>query len=98
MVTRATAKKTVPRKRRAAAAPTTKMPPDHLVEKPVATAPHTIQENVTHAMAGALGLNGERMSKVDTAWLRQSPQFFETTQTGEVLSRLTTDKIGRAHV
>ena len=70
MVTRATAKKTAPRKRRAAAAPATEMSSDHLAEKPVATAPHTIQENVTHAMAGALGLNGERMSKVDTAWLR----------------------------
>lgn len=34
--------------------------------------------------------------------LRQSPEFFETTQTGEVLSRLTADttlvQIGRAHV
>ena len=28
--------------------------------------------------------------------LRQSPEFFESTKTGEVLSRLT--KIGRAHV
>lgn len=31
---------------------------------------HTIQENLTHAVVGALGLHGERMSKVDTAWLR----------------------------
>lgn len=29
-----------------------------------------IQENVSNALAGALGLHGERMSKVDTAWLR----------------------------
>jgi WS/DGAT/MGAT family acyltransferase len=32
--------------------------------------PHSIQENLSHALAGALGLYGERMSKVDTAWLR----------------------------
>jgi WS/DGAT/MGAT family acyltransferase len=31
---------------------------------------HTIQDNLTNALAGALGLHGERMSKVDTAWLR----------------------------
>ena len=29
-----------------------------------------VQKNVTRAVAGTLGLNGERMSKVDTAWLR----------------------------
>jgi len=37
------------------------------------TARHTarrIQETVTKALVGALGLHGERMSKVDTAWLR----------------------------
>jgi WS/DGAT/MGAT family acyltransferase len=33
-------------------------------------AAHTIQDNLTNAVAGALGLHGERMSKVDTAWLR----------------------------
>lgn len=31
---------------------------------------HVLQDDVTHALAGALGLYGERMSKVDTAWLR----------------------------
>lgn len=30
----------------------------------------TVQKNVTRAVSGTLGLNGERMSKVDTAWLR----------------------------
>lgn len=30
----------------------------------------TVQKNVTDAVVGALGLHGERMSKVDTAWLR----------------------------
>jgi WS/DGAT/MGAT family acyltransferase len=31
---------------------------------------HSLQDDVTRAIAGALGLAGERMSKVDTAWLR----------------------------
>jgi WS/DGAT/MGAT family acyltransferase len=30
----------------------------------------TVQKNVKRAVAGRLGLSGERMSKVDTAWLR----------------------------
>lgn len=30
----------------------------------------TVQKNVTRAVSGTLGLTGERMSKVDTAWLR----------------------------
>ena len=30
----------------------------------------TVQKNVKRALAGTLGLSGERMSKVDTAWLR----------------------------
>ncbi|MEO6018513.1 MAG: wax ester/triacylglycerol synthase family O-acyltransferase, partial [Polaromonas sp.] len=30
----------------------------------------TVQKNVTRAVSGTLGLSGERMSKVDTAWLR----------------------------
>ena len=29
-----------------------------------------VQQNVKRAVAGTLGLSGERMSKVDTAWLR----------------------------
>ena len=29
-----------------------------------------VQKNVKRAVAGTLGLNGERMTKVDTAWLR----------------------------
>ena len=46
---------------------------------------------------------GERItadlrSAVYSHVVTQSPEFFETTKTGEVLSRLTTDKIGRAHV
>lgn len=30
----------------------------------------SVQKNVSRAVAGTLGLSGERMSKVDTAWLR----------------------------
>ena len=30
----------------------------------------TVQQNVKRAVAGTLGLSGERMTKVDTAWLR----------------------------
>ena len=30
----------------------------------------SVQKNVKRALAGTLGLSGERMSKVDTAWLR----------------------------
>lgn len=29
-----------------------------------------LQKNVTRAVSGTAGLSGERMSKVDTAWLR----------------------------
>ena len=31
---------------------------------------HSIQETLTQVVAGALGIYGERMTKVDTAWLR----------------------------
>lgn len=74
MVTRVTAKKTVPpRQKKQATTQAHREPTDHgveKVEKAVLDAAHFIQENVTHAVAGALGLYGERMSKVDTAWLR----------------------------
>lgn len=33
-------------------------------------AAQVVQKNVTDAVVGSLGLHGERMSKVDTAWLR----------------------------
>ena len=33
-----------------------------------------VRKNVTHAVAGTLGLSGERMSKVDTAWLRMDSE------------------------
>ena len=34
------------------------------------TVAQKVQKNVTRAVSGTLGLSGERMSKVDTAWLR----------------------------
>jgi hypothetical protein len=34
------------------------------------SAAQKVQKNVTDAVVGSLGLHGERMSKVDTAWLR----------------------------
>lgn len=46
------------------------------VKTPVASrkvaqdAARSVQKNVTRAVSGTLGLSGERMSKVDTAWLR----------------------------
>ncbi|MFZ4478921.1 MAG: wax ester/triacylglycerol synthase family O-acyltransferase [Rhodoferax sp.] len=38
--------------------------------KKVRRAAKLVQKNVSDAVAGTLGLTGERMSKVDTAWLR----------------------------
>lgn len=71
MVTRVITKKTgQPAQRRAAAKPAPEVVDAHANEKAHPSAAHVIQDNVTHALAGALGLYGERMSKVDTAWLR----------------------------
>jgi diacylglycerol O-acyltransferase / wax synthase len=42
---------------------------------PTQRAARAMQKNVERAVAGTLGLSGERMTKVDTAWLRMdSPQ------------------------
>lgn len=38
--------------------------------KPARSTAQVVQHGVTEAVAGVLGLHGERMSKVDTAWLR----------------------------
>ena len=38
------------------------------------TAAELVRKNVTQAVAGSLGLSGERMSKVDTAWLRMDSE------------------------
>ncbi len=37
---------------------------------PVRSAAHAVQQGVSDAVLGVLGVHGERMSKVDTAWLR----------------------------
>ncbi|MGH8821280.1 MAG: wax ester/triacylglycerol synthase domain-containing protein, partial [Rhodoferax sp.] len=39
-------------------------------QKVTRKAARVVQKNVTRAASGVLGLSGERMSKVDTAWLR----------------------------
>ena len=39
-------------------------------KRQVKSAARSVQKNVTDAVVGSLGLLGERMSKVDTAWLR----------------------------
>ena len=38
--------------------------------KTVRRAARVVQKNVTNAVSGTLGISGERMTKVDTAWLR----------------------------
>ena len=38
--------------------------------KTVRRAARVVQKNVTNAVSGTLGITGERMTKVDTAWLR----------------------------
>ena len=41
-----------------------------VIAKKAAKRTKTVKQNVTDAVVGALGLQGERMTKVDTAWLR----------------------------
>ncbi len=42
----------------------------HMVEQTASQAANQVQKNVRRAVSGTLGLSGERMSRVDTAWLR----------------------------
>ena len=42
--------------------------------KTARTAARSVRENVTRAVSGTLGMSGERMSKVDTAWLRMDSE------------------------
>lgn len=42
--------------------------------KSAGTAARAVRKNVTNAVSGTLGVNGERMSKVDTAWLRMDSE------------------------
>ncbi len=64
MVTRINAKK-VTRAPAGATAPVARQ-----ARKAVRRAAGVVQKNVSDAVGGTLGLTGERMSKVDTAWLR----------------------------
>jgi WS/DGAT/MGAT family acyltransferase len=48
----------------------TRVKPAKVAQPQAMAGAHSIQESLTQAVAGALGLHGERMSKVDTAWLR----------------------------
>jgi diacylglycerol O-acyltransferase len=48
----------------------TRVKPAKVVQPAHSSTAHTIQEHLTSAVEGVLGLHGERMSKVDTAWLR----------------------------
>ena len=48
----------------------TRIKPEKVAQPPQYSATHSIQESLARAVEGVLGLHGERMSKVDTAWLR----------------------------
>ena len=48
----------------------TRVKPQKADQRPQNPEAHSLPEQLSHAVAGALGLHGERMSKVDTAWLR----------------------------
>lgn len=71
MVTRVTAQNVVSKDRLPAAKSPGKAPAgvDKMVRR-TRKAAAAVQKNVTDAVVGTLGLQGERMSRVDTAWLR----------------------------
>jgi WS/DGAT/MGAT family acyltransferase len=48
----------------------TRVKSKNAAQRPQSAQPHSLAEHLSHAWVGALGLHGERMSKVDTAWLR----------------------------
>jgi diacylglycerol O-acyltransferase len=50
--------------------PTSTPTPAALPPRPAVRAARAVRKNVRRAASGMLGLSGERMSKVDTAWLR----------------------------
>ena len=71
MVTRVTAKNVADKARTPASKTTgSAMPAAKKVVRRTRKAAEAVQRNVADAVIGTLGLNGERMSKVDTAWLR----------------------------
>jgi hypothetical protein len=45
----------------------TRVKPQKADQRPQNPEAHSLPEQLSHAVAGALGLHGERMSKVDTA-------------------------------
>ncbi len=71
MVTRVIAQKVAQRaKQRVAASVAPVAPAARQATKRVRKVARVVQKNVTDAVAGTLGLHGERMGRVDTAWLR----------------------------
>ncbi len=61
-------------KRAVAAAPAESAAPAHDALRTASTLVHEAQKTVTDAVVGVLHLHGERMSKVDTAWLRMDSE------------------------
>jgi diacylglycerol O-acyltransferase len=71
MVTRVIAKKVAAKARQRVAATVAPVAPAaRTATRKARKAAKVVQKNVTDAVVGTLGLHGERMSKVDTAWLR----------------------------
>ncbi len=70
MVTRVTAPSTGLKKRAKPASPRPSPAAGKVASQVAGKVAKTVQKNVSRAVAGTLGLSGERMSKVDTAWLR----------------------------
>ena len=71
MVTRVLAQDVAQKaKRRVAATVAPVAPVARKAGRQAQKAARVVQRNVSDAVVGTLGLNGERMSKVDTAWLR----------------------------
>jgi diacylglycerol O-acyltransferase len=48
----------------------TRVKAEKFIQPSASHVPHSLAEDLGQALSGALGLHGERMSKVDTAWLR----------------------------
>ncbi len=67
------ARKSSPRGRAATKPAPSPVPPHHALHAATAVV-HEVQKTVTDAVVGALHWHGERMSKVDTAWLRMDSE------------------------
>lgn len=66
MVTRVNASRATPASKDNTSAPSTAS----AMKEAAQHAAQSVQKNVRRAVRGTLGLSGERMSRVDTAWLR----------------------------